>query len=576
MARMYPSKIADDHGSPAERRIFARLRDQTPDDWLVVHSVGLANHSTKPWAEIDFVLVTDRGVFCLEVKGGHIEHRDGDWYTNGNRLKQSPFAQAGGGASALFAYLSERIPAMKKSLVGHGVMFPDTAFEEHMPEIQQALVYDDRDLGKPMHAYVSRIAEHWKARITDLHGGRSPEPLSPSSRAAIIRELAPDFDLVPSLQARVSEVEDELVRLTEQQKELLGGLADRPRVIVRGGAGTGKTLVACHEATRLAAEGCRTLFICYSSRLADHVRASLAPLGVEVAHMHGLMADLISEAGRTAQLPAVHARDLFDIYYPQTAIDALIDLDRLGSIDALVLDEGQDLLKPTYVQFFDALLKEELARGTWRIFLDPNQDLFLGSPPSELERLESCSNPYRLTKNCRNTREIALATSILSGVKLSETLVAEGPEVAEEWHSGTRERQKRATRVLHDWLERGLRPDQIVVLSPQTLAKSTIGGIERSKLPRQIVDVSRADDQTNSSRIRFSTVAGFKGLEADAVLLTDLGDLTDPESRSLLYVGASRAKILMALLLDENCREQYTSRASELVSQLVGHQTEQG
>src|SRR3954452_9720856 len=101
---MYPATIADDHGSRAERRIFTKLRDATGPGWSALHSVGLANHTSKPWAEIDFVVVGEGGVFCLEVKGGEIEHRDGDWFTNGNRLKQSPFAQAGGGSAALYEY----------------------------------------------------------------------------------------------------------------------------------------------------------------------------------------------------------------------------------------------------------------------------------------------------------------------------------------------------------------------------------------------------------------------------------------------------------------------------------------
>ena len=59
------------------------------------------------------MVVTDAGVLCLEVKGGTISHRDGDWFQNNSRLKESPFAQAGGGASALYAYLAERVPAVR-------------------------------------------------------------------------------------------------------------------------------------------------------------------------------------------------------------------------------------------------------------------------------------------------------------------------------------------------------------------------------------------------------------------------------------------------------------------------------
>src|SRR5262249_48464418 len=150
---------------------------------------------------------------------------------------------------------------------------------------------------------------------------------------------------------------------------------------------------------------------------------------------HGLMKGLIDRAGRQRELPDVEERDLFDIYYPQVAIDALGDLDGFGSYDALVLDEAQDLLKEPYVLFFDALLEHELLGGTWRLFYDPNQDLFFGAHPSQLERLEGVSTTYRLTTNCRNTREIAIATSILSGVKPSETLQVEGPEVGEDWYT---------------------------------------------------------------------------------------------------------------------------------------------
>ena len=52
---------------------------------------------------------------------------------------------------------------------------------------------------------------------------------TPADRALIVHELAPDFDLVPvAPSARIVEVDEELVRLTEQQKQLLEGLAESP------------------------------------------------------------------------------------------------------------------------------------------------------------------------------------------------------------------------------------------------------------------------------------------------------------------------------------------------------------
>jgi hypothetical protein len=567
MARMFPPTIADDHGSRAERIVFQKLRDETPNAWVALHSVGLVNHSTKPWAEVDFVLVMDEGVLCLEVKGGTLAHRDGDWYQNGRRLTESPFAQAGGGASALYAYLAERVPAVRRSFVGHGVLFPESPFRHELPSIEREMVFDDSDLRQPISSYIERLSGYWRHAI-QTRRRRLPDGLDSGARSRIVHELAPDFELVPSLRARLFEVEDELVRLTAQQKELLRGLVETPRVIVRGGAGTGKTLIACDEAARLAAAGCRTLFVCFGSRLAAYIRPLLEPAGVAVNHLHGLMRDVIHEAHVEDRLPDVDPRDLFDVYYPEVGLDALAALERFGSFDGLVVDEGQDVLKPPYVLFLDALLAGEMSGGTWRLFHDPNQDIFHGGPPSELERLENVATCYRLTQNCRNTREIAMATSILSGVAVSETLGVEGPEVTEEWYGDPKSEEKAILRQLRAWIDGGVAADAITILSPKRFENTLFVGIDRSRLPRPIIDVSHAES-SEPDRVRFSTVAGFKGLESEAILLTGFNDLSDPEALSLLYVGASRARGLLGLVLDERCREAYVERARDIVTRLV-------
>ena len=83
MARMVPPIVSDATQSNAEIRLFGKIRDELSDDWIVLHSLGLAGHARKPWAEIDFVLIGPPGVFCLEVKGGRVARRDGMWeFTN--------------------------------------------------------------------------------------------------------------------------------------------------------------------------------------------------------------------------------------------------------------------------------------------------------------------------------------------------------------------------------------------------------------------------------------------------------------------------------------------------------------
>ena len=123
-------------------------------------------------------------------------------------------------------------------------------------------------------------------------------------------------------------------------------------------------------------------------------------------------------------------------------------------------------------------------------------------------------------------------------------------------------------RQLREWIDGGVRPDDITVLSPE--ASRILRSRDRpGRLPRPIVDISHAESD-RLDKIRFSTVAGFKGLESEAVLLTGFDDLKDLSTLSLLYVGASRARALLGLVLDERCREAYVERAQDVVERLVG------
>ena len=67
MARMIPNTIHSSVRSGAERRIFNVIKNaERTDNWICLHSLGLARHDTKRLGEIDFVLVTMHGVFVLK------------------------------------------------------------------------------------------------------------------------------------------------------------------------------------------------------------------------------------------------------------------------------------------------------------------------------------------------------------------------------------------------------------------------------------------------------------------------------------------------------------------------------
>ena len=55
----------------------------------------------------------------------------------------------------------------------------------------------------------------------------------------------------------------------------------------------------------------------------------------------------------------------------------------------------------------------------------------------------------------------------------------------------------------------------------------------------------------------------FKGLEARVVVVSDVRDLDTREMLRRVYVGCSRARTLLAVILTESCRESFARRASE-------------
>jgi len=63
--------------SAAEEAVRTALESTCPPDWVILHSLWLKNHAFKAHAEVDFVVITDRAVLLIEVKGG-IVWRNGD------------------------------------------------------------------------------------------------------------------------------------------------------------------------------------------------------------------------------------------------------------------------------------------------------------------------------------------------------------------------------------------------------------------------------------------------------------------------------------------------------------------
>jgi hypothetical protein len=560
MAKMIPAAVGETTVSAAEKKLFFLLQDQLPPAFTVLHSLGLASHVRKPWAEIDFVLIGSGGVYCLEVKGGGVSRRNGLWhftdrYGNVNTKTEGPFHQVGGASAALYHFLTEHCRAFD-AVVGYGVMMPDIVFQEAGPDIELEILYDCTDAERSIKAYVDRLSEYWHKRLK-----RHDNPLAQKECNSIVEVLRGDFEFHKPLSRVTQDVCDELLSLTTEQYRALDTMHENSRCMIKGGAGTGKTLLAAEEARRSANEKKRVLLCCYSRNLAAFLKGAVTEERVQVESLHRLMYRYISGAGLTSSLPDAEEHYLFEVGYPQTCLEALTQLDNFQPFDTLLVDEAQDLMLDTYLDVFDVLVKDGLDRGTWRFFLDPKQNVFKSIQQGLHERLKRCHPAVAtLHVNCRNTRPIAVNTALLCGLAPDNVARAGGPEVELYWFRDRLHERRQLSKFISRVLSEGIRPQQVTVLSPYRLTESAVAhGIE---CPCSIADITDSGSAASGS-IGFSTIAGFKGLESDVIAVVDVKELLSPEMTSLLYVATSRPRVLLAVFIDEQSRSDFEERSRE-------------
>ena len=246
-------------------------------------------------------------------------------------------------------------------------------------------------------------------------------------------------------------------------------------------------------------------------------------------------------------------------------------MDDESRYDLLIVDEGQDLMRETYLDVMDAILVGGLAGGRWAVFFDPKQDLFDGMGIGGLSGLcAAAPAQFRLKTNCRNTAPVAVTTSLLSGVDADETLVVDGPEVTELWYRDDSEQRRRLAAELSRLLSQRLKASDIVVLGSRRLADSCLAaGIKGVPYPIAELPI---DGPRLVSAIGYASISSYKGLESDAVIIAGIEDMESAWSLNQLYVAASRARAYLAVLMSESIRDQYEERARDFGRRLQGVQ----
>ena len=296
-----------------------------------------------------------------------------------------------------------------------------------------------------------------------------------------------------------SEIQQMQNLLTGAQLQILVEVVEEHTLIIEGGAGTGKTVIATEMAIRLSEVKNIIYFIAVGSALLANIKTKLS----EFANIK------------------VMGEQEFKSHQANNVIK---------TSDVLIIDEAQDFNNNFWNNIEQLKIEKSFALY---VFMDSNQSVYR-SPEDIASRIQAKRMTLHL--NLRNTQSISKLTANLyyGPVMYTYGPIGTRPEIQIE-----KDLDRAVERVLKLILQlikkEGVRMSSIAVLSKNT------GILEKLKptlLANRIL-FSQADKHSIES-ITLDTVSRFKGMESPFVILFVDRELCDHEELS--YVATSRAR----------------------------------
>jgi len=574
MAKMLPPYISDEVKSTGEKQIFDLFKNgPSTENWVALHSLGLAKHTKRLYGEIDFlVLAPELGIFCLEVKSGDIKREEGLW-TFTNRFGEvttsarSPFQQAQEAMFSLINAVQKKFGEshhLSRLLYGFGVMFPHIVFKPEGTEIDWWQIYDRDSRRLPVKNYIEQLSKYTRKKVEHSRWFSETDSMPKKLDVdQLVSYLRGDFEKLASPRQKLSDMEEQINEFTAEQYRCLDELQDNPRCLFQGAAGTGKTMIALESVRQALFRDQRVLMVCFNSLLGNWLASQFPQHEVQtrlaVGSFHHFLTRISSVADDVLK-SAAKTDQFFKYDLPILTLDA-VDHGAIAPFDKMVIDEGQDLIRPEYLDVFDALLKGGLAGGNWEIYCDFERQAIYSefSAQEMLQMLESRAAfaRFRLTINCRNTKPIGEEIHLMSGFESAAFLPSNVAGVPVEYYfcSDVQEEARKLESILLKLRQQKIPPQNVSILSPFRLRNSSVARVDHGIF--QITDLAENPRFPVIESVTFSTIQGFKGLENSCIILTDIDRINDDEFKSLLYVGMSRAKARLIILIDERAKEEY-------------------
>jgi hypothetical protein len=512
----------------SERVVWERLCRTAADDTVLLPNLRLT--SALKDHELDVVvLMPGVGIVVVEVKGGSVSvDADGRWWTGGGSRRSPirPVEQCRDGKYVLREFV-EADPRWRglhsRVRWGHAIVLPytDVASDFATPDCPRWMVsgrYDLDDLAGRLHD-VCALQENSQ---------RTPQADDVELVLEILTGRAlPAYDRTGEADEREAAAD----RLTQEQASLLSVTRLLRRVEIRGGAGSGKTILALTQAKDLTRgqgerKAQRVALVCYSIGLSQYFTRQLE--GVPRHHRPAFVGSFEDLANAWDIDTASHDRNDAGFWERDLAArmtEAAAALPDGKKFDAVIVDEAQDFADHWWHPLMAALRDPD--EGGLFVYSDENQRIFarFGQPPVPLV-------PLVLDHNLRNTQQIARAFGPLAPMRM-QLRGGAGADVRFV-PCATEDAVDTSDDLVDELLAAGWEPQHVALL--------TMGSRHPAQVERQQADghVGYWRSFWDGDDVFYGHVLGCKGLERRAVVLC-VNTLKPERAREMLYVGMSRA-----------------------------------
>lgn len=539
--------------TPSERDVWRQVVTQLPDDCVVLANFRITDEHKDHEADL-VALMPGSGVVTVEVKGSHVWFDDGWWITRNQRSESiHPVDQARDVKYAMRKYVASdpRWGSRGRVRWHHHVVLANTELADDFatPDCPRWQVSGAGDLAK----LGQRLWDTTTRHCTDAR------PPDAGDIAVLVDILAgrglPQRDELALAEDRASVAD----RLTMEQANLLRVTRLLNRVEIRGGAGSGKTVLAIRQALdlasgRLTGERQRVAVVCYSYGLAQQLRRSLLD-GVSRKRQPAFVGTF-EDLGRLwgVQIDADRNDSQFwEERLPLLMADAAAHLSDGHRFDSIIVDEAQDFADAWWTPLVAALRDEEA--GGLFAYSDERQRVFarFGRPPVAMV-------PLVLDHNLRNTRQIAESFVPLAPASM-ELRGGDGPDVTFV-QTSVQDALDVADEQVEALLDEGWAPGDVALL--------TMGTRHPVQAERQASDgfAGYWESFWSGDDVFYGHVLGFKGMERRAVVLCVNEDGHRDRSTERLYVGLSRATDRLVVVGDVDAIRRMGG--DEVAKRLIG------